>query len=336
MYLDWSKGFSTMYYGYIVDKNSWYDERRFEITTGTVNISDDDLIQSATLTTSEHLSDSEKWIRIYIDAKQDGGSYHGALFTGLISSPSITIEGVQIGNEIECHSVLKPASDILLPRGWYVAQGSNGPEAVKKLLSVSPAPITLDSTGPNLASTLVAEDGETNLSMARKILDAIKWEVFIAGDGRMTLRSSKKYSRNDIPVVSFDSMDYDCLEPSVRIAYDWFNVPNVFRAIDGTATAIARNEEDIEFRGREIWREESNCTLNDDETLDMYAKRRLIEERNIEYEVSYTRRYEPSVQLNDKIMLNYPAQNLVGYFRVKSQSISLGHNGTVSEVVYKV
>ena len=47
--MDWTKGFSSRYYISIVDKDTWRDVRRIEITGGTIKRSLNSLQQSADL-----------------------------------------------------------------------------------------------------------------------------------------------------------------------------------------------------------------------------------------------------------------------------------------------
>lgn len=343
--MDWSKGFSTSHYMTIVDPISWKDIDVIQIENGTINHGNTSLIESADFT-CEHVEDSifdtEQWIRVYADIRQDEDSYHGALFTGLACSPSRTIEGTMQKDRVQCYSVLKPAEDILLDRGYFVPAKSEVSTVVSKLLSVSSAPIRTNNVNGELLETLVAESNETNLSMAWKLLDLMGWTLRISGDGVITIDNYPKiadYKKNEM--VLFNATDSDSLETSISVDYDKFNCPNVFRAVHNSSMAIARDEDpnsslSIQNRGREVWMEETDCTLKTNESLGDYAKRRLKEEQNVAYGLNYTRRYHPEVNVYDIIQLNYPAQNIVGYYKVESQTMTLGYSIAVSENVNKV
>jgi len=45
--------------------------------------------------------------------------------------------------------------------------------------------VTFDAGSPHLADSIVAEDGESDLTMAEKIITAIGWRIKISGDGRI-------------------------------------------------------------------------------------------------------------------------------------------------------
>ena len=333
--MNWSKGFTSSYYVRKVDPGSWRALERYEITGGQIKHADTDLRESADIECRNY-SLGEAWIRIYLDVKQAGSSDHIALFTGLASSPEDEIDGMRISQDVQLYSVLKPCDDVLLERGWYAPAGTNGAMEVARLLSVTPAPVMAEGSSPALKSAIIAEDGETRLSMADKILDAIGWRLRITGDGTVTI-----CAMSDEAVASFDATRNDALEPKIKRSYDWFDCPNVFRAIDDDMMAVARDESaesplSTVNRGREIWQEETSCTLNTGESLAEYALRRLKELQQVGVSLSYDRRYHPEVMVSDVINLNYPVQSITGKHRVVSQTIELGHGARVSEEVVKI
>lgn len=331
--MDWNKGFSASFHAAVVDPSTWKDMEIFEIEDGSISRSESALMESADLKTLRYQTNREQWIRIWLDARQNGSSDHVALFTGLACAPGRDIKGNIISNTLECYSVLKPADDILLQRGWYAPEGADGTKLIKQLLSCTPAPVETDGSGSLLKNTIIAEEGETNLTMAWKILEAIDWRFRITGNGTIHLvpQASEIYA-------SFDALEHDSIEPELTVSYDWYSVPNVFRAISDDLTAIARDDsEDSPVstinRGREIWMEETNCDLNANESITEYAARRLREEQRRALTVSYKRRYNPGILVGDMIDLHYPRQGIDGVFLVMSQSISLGFGVMTSEEV---
>jgi len=334
--MDWSKGLSASYKAYIVDPITWKDTEPIEIISGSISKSEDSLRESADINVYNYNSDREQWIRIYLDARQQSDSYYGPLFTGLISSPGRDIDGSIQSNTLQCYSVLKPANDVLLPKGYYISYGTDPSVILKSLLSViNGIPIIIEESSGYLSETIIAESGESCLSMADKILYYMGWRMYIRGDGAVIISAP-----SSSPVSYFDAIDVDSLETRLNIENNWFDCPNVFRAVQGNFSAVARDEDpdsllSIQNRGREIWFEESNC-YPFNESLAQYAKRRLKEEQQVYMTVSYSRRFDPEVNVSDIISLRYPAQGLDGNFYVSSQSISLGYSPTVSEVVYKL
>ena len=326
--MDWNKGFSASYYGEYVDPISWRDTGRFEIVNGSVSMSDSELIAAADIEVSRW-QDQERWIRVYLDARQGQTAEHVPVFTGLATSPKKDINGTRESYKLECYSVLKPAADVLLERGWYAPAGISGAVLVEKLLG-GYAPIVSAENAPALTNAVVAEDGETKLSMAHKILKAINWRIRLYGDGLISIVPQATEAE-----ATYDSIN-DAIEPSVAYESDWYSCPNVFRAISDDLSAIARDDSpesplSTVQRGREIWLEESNCDLADDENIAEYALRRLKEEQQSAVNVSYDRRYNPDITVGDLVRLRYPA--ISGTFKVVSQKTDLSYGARTSEEV---
>ena len=333
--MDWSKGYTASYYAYIIDPKTWRETTRLQITEGSLSRTNEGLRDSADITVINY-NDAEQYIRIYLDTKQNGAASHVPLFTGLTSAPTKDIDGILKSNDLECYSVLKPAEDVLLQRGYYVPAEINGGLIVKDLLSVSPAPVEILGDPPTLQRSIIAEDGENHLTMADKVLTAMNWRMRILGNGTIQILPMATDATR-----TFDPLSVDVLEPRLKITRDWYQCPNVFRAISDDLVAVARDEAktsplSIENRGREIWAEESNVSLNSNESLAEYAMRKLKELQQIDTTANYTRRYDPDVLVTDLVRLNYPEQNLQGLYRITSQKITLGYGCTTEEEVIYV
>lgn len=346
--MDWDKGYSARYYVSILDKDTLRDIDRIELTGGSIKRTSTDLRESADLDCVDYNTNEEQYIRVWLDAKQGGESSHTPLFTGIATSPGLDINGRYITNSLECYSLLKIAQDILLPRGWYAPAEMSGESLLRLLLAPINTNINISDNAPNLSQAIIAEDGENNLSMVDKILSTINWRMRLDGYGNIIIGPEAYVidPRDDSIIVTdysetFGAFQNDILEPSLTITYDWFGCPNVFRAVMDDSAAVARDESptsvySIQNRGREIWHEETDCQLNDNETLAEYAFRRLKELQRISTNISYDRRYIPDVYPTDIVELNYPAQNIQGSYYILSQSISLGYNAKTSEEVIEI
>lgn len=333
--MDWSKGYSISYYMTRIDPITWHDIERIEIIDGSIKRESGGMRESATVDCTAYPRIVEQWIRIWLDIEQTGANQHIPLFTGLATSPARDFTGDNESNSIECYSVLKPASDVYLLRGWYAPAGRRGAEVIKELLADIPAPVSIAEDSPALQSHIIAEDTETHLTMIEKILTAINWRMRILGDG--TVRVEPKPSE---PVATFDPIDNDVIETEIKVKEDWFSCPNVFMAIANDLMAIARDDSinsplSTVNRGREVWRQETSCDLADNETIEQYALRRLKELQKTEKTASYDRRFMPNVYPGDAVRLHYPAQSLDGVFTVSSQSIDLSYAARTSEEIIK-
>lgn len=335
MAVDWSKGYSASYYAEKVDPSTWRDVALIGITGGTIKREQTGKRQSADLDCVNYHIAVEQWVRIYIDIKQDGSTAHIPLFTGLATSPDDDINGTLTSNSLTCFSVLKPAEDVLLPRGWYASKGVVGADLVRQLLTVSPAPVVVADASPVLSDSIIAEDGESNLSMIDRVLDAINWRLRVEGDGTIYV-----IPKATAPVVMFDPLSNDVIETKIKVSADWYSCPNVFMAVAGDVTGIARDDDADSIlstvnRGREVWKRETSCNLAQNESIAEYATRKLKEAQNAKQTVSYDRRYIPDVLPGDLITMNYPQQNIAGEYTVNSQSVTIGYGAKTSEQIYK-
>lgn len=334
--IDWSRGYSASYYAEQVDPATWRDVGVIEITGGTIKRENAGKRQSADIDCINYQIPIEQWIRVYMDIEQAGSSAHIPLFTGLATTPDRDMHGALSKNSLACYSVLKPAEDIVLERGWYVMAGTNAGDIITDLLFASPAPVEIEDSIPSLFETIVAEDNETCLSMLDKVLDAIGWRLRIDGDGTIQILPSPSDA-----VASFDPLANDIIEPDIKISQDWSACPNVYVAVSRGETGIARDDDPSSplstiSRGREVWIRKSGITLADNENIVEYAARMLREAQRAEMTASYTRRYVPKVMPGDLIGLKYPEQNLNGLFEVGSQSVKLGHCAATAEEVRQV
>lgn len=331
--MDWKRGFSAEYYVRVVDPVSWSDTGRIEIVSGSISREEADLRESASFEARDYDQGTERWVRVYLDARQGEDAAHEPLFTGIATSPADSVNGTVVTNTVDCFSVLKPASDILLERGWYAPAGMDAGVIIRQLLEATPAPVSIEADAPRLSEPVIAEDGESHLTMTDKLLQAIGWRLRIAGDGSILIGA-----KSPEPVATFDPLENDIVEPELSIEYDWYSAPNVFRAVSGDTSAVARDDRPSSplstvSRGREVWMEESGADLSDGETIAAYAIRRLAEEQTIATSAEYSRRFLPGVVPGDVVALRYPAQGLSGDFTVTSQTIELGYGARTSESV---
>lgn len=336
--MDWSSGFSARYYITIVDRDTWRDVKQLDITGGSIKRSTGDLQQSADINVDDFNESGEPLIRVWLEASQPGDSSRTPLFTGYASSPTRNINGMKISHTLSCYSILQPAADVLLPRGWYAPADVNIVWQIKELLKVVKSPVEIlgETSELVLNQAIIAEQNETHLSMVSVLLDSIGWRLRIDGYGKIYLEPyPEEYS------IVLDAMDNDIVELTITDNNDWFSCPNVIRVVVDDTVAEFRDEDpdskfSIQNRGREVWVEETSCYLNDKETLGEYAKRRLKELQQVGRTVSYDRRFVPDLNITDLAYLNYPSHDLVGRFIITSQTITLGAGCKTSEEVMQV
>ena len=333
----WKDGFTAAYYITLVDAKSWRDIGRMEITEGTIERIQTDLMESADLTMTELPGTGEAWVRIWLDADQNGVT-HVPLFTGLTSAPSRSINGRRNSYRVECYSVLKPLDDILLERGYYIPAEVTAPKAAARLLKAGSAPVVIEGSGamPRLTEAVVAEEGETRLTLAEKVLSAIGWRIRIDGRGVIHIEE-----RTNNIVSMFDANANDIIELELTDECDWYSCPNVLRAISDDLTAVARDDDPASplstvSRGREIWAEETSVALGTNETLSTYAMRRLRELQSPAQTVNYSRRFDPGVTVGDYVRINHPEIEIDGTFEITAQTLELSYGCRTEEEAVRV
>ena len=185
--VDFSRGISATYYATRVNPQTWADAGEISIISGEVTKNaTSDIVVSADIAVNEDIG-AEDWIRVYMIAEQNGAKERVPIFTGIVSSPSRDINGNSETRKLDCYSVLKVASDILLPLGWFAPARTSGGELIRILLSDLPCPVELDEGSPNIISSFVAGNNDSKLSVAQEIAEAINWQIRVNGDGSVRI-----------------------------------------------------------------------------------------------------------------------------------------------------
>lgn len=338
--MNWHKGFSALYELKRVDPVTWMDAGSLDFTEGSVQRSEDDLQESASLKLTE--SPGECWLRVYLKAWQGHDGARVPIFTGLASTPRRDLDGVRESYQATCYSVLKPADDVLVECGYYVPAGADGARVAASLLQVGPAPVTFQEDGPRLMEPIVAEDTDTHLSIAQQIMDAIGWRIRIGGDGRISIEAPAAAA-----ALTLDTMENDSVELKMTDTQDWYSVPNCYRASTGGLYAVARDDDPDSplstvsrkaLRGGtgEIWASEIGVTLGSDKSLAEYTLEKLREAQAPARTVGYTRRFQPDVTVGDLVQLHLARHRIDGTFRISRQTITLGHGARTQEEVVMV
>lgn len=330
--MDWDKGLTVAYRMMLVDPITWRDTEEIKMVKGSTSRTNKGLRQSADITVSDFERRCEKYIRVWLEGEQSGAASRAALFTGIANAPEESIGTSTRSVDLECYSVLKAAKDVPMERGWYAPAGMPGGDVIKNLFAMIPAPVIIQEGSPVLKDYIIAEDNEDHLTMADKVLGAMGWRLRINGFGEVYVGPPA-----DEPSVVFGE-ERDMIKAPVKPGDSWFTTPNCFRAISGDLYAIAKdNSPDSALstvnRGREVWGEESDCLLNEGESLEQYAQRRLKEKQKNSGSMSYDRRFDPDAVPSDLIRINYPEFGLAGLFYIESQDMDFDTAASVSEEV---
>lgn len=329
--MDYSKGYTASFYAAYVDPGTWQDGERFELVSGSINRNAEGLRQSAELTVREYSQTTDRWIRVFMDCDQEGDRAHVPLMTGIASTPGEEHGDAATEVSLKVYSPLKAAEDIKLELGAYIPAGTNGAEAVRRLLSAQPAPVRINGEAPALDEAVIAEQNEDCVTMSDRILEAIGWQLQIDGDGTIILSEKEANPR---PKLKMSPDENDIIEPGFSKERDWFNCPNVLYVSSGSQTYRATDEDpesplSIQARGREVIQIEDNVTLAGGEGIIQYGRRRLKELQQVTETAAYTRRFIPDINVGDAVLIDYP--DLQGTYIIETQSISLTTNGQTQE-----
>lgn len=331
--MDYSKGMTRSYYAMTVDPETWADLDRIEIVSGSINRTDTDLRQNATITVREYDNTLERWIRIYMDAKQGQEVAHVPLFTGIATSPQSDFQDGVDTITLQCYSVLKAAADDPLMAGFYISTTGTGTDHIRELLELTPAPTVVRQASDRLTDEIIAEANESRVTLTDKILKVTDRKLQIDGDGTIYV-----VAPTEEPAAIF-SPEYDVMETSFTKGRDWFSCPNFLRVTSGNLTAVARDDDpnselSTVARGRTIGApEETGVTLENGESVGQYAKRRLKELQQRTETLQYTRRFIPGVNIGDTVRMSYADPQ--GDYKVTSQTITLDATGSTSESVQR-
>lgn len=331
--MDWRQGYTSTFRLYSVDQSTWGDGDEIEglVSASITKDEESSLIEDASITIDGQPRNG--YVRLVVEAKNNTEMARVDLGTFLVTSPKKSISGVRMSIDLECYSVLKPASDYELPLGWYFPEGGDPIAGVCELFSgCLKCPIIPVESDIRTDEPKVAESGETALSMALYLLKDTKWHISISGRGEVTLTKES----DEIKKI-FDTRDNDVLMPDLTDESDIYDIPNILRVSDNSGKVeIIRNtdensETSIENLGWEKWASES-LSLDYGETLVGKGSERMAELSKTTRKIGYSREFDPDLYLNDLALYLLPQQGIVGTFRVISQSLTLGKGIKVSEI----
>lgn len=331
--MDWRQGYTSTYRLYKVDRSTWGEGGEIEglVSASITKDNESTLVEDASISLDG--DPISGYVRLVMEAKSNTEMARVALGTFLITSPKRSINGHLVTIDLESYSVLKPASDKMLPTGWYFPEGGDPIAGAFELLSdCLECPIEPAESDIRTDEAKIAESNETALTMAQYLLEDT--DYFISIDSRGCVSIEKK---PDEIKVTFDTMNNDVLMPEITDESDIFDIPNVLRVSDGSGRyeTIYNHDENsdtsIENIGWEKWSDEQ-LSLDYGETLLSKGNERMEELSKTTRKISYSREFDPDICVNDKALYLLPQQGIVGVFRIISQSYEIGNGIKISEV----
>ena len=176
-----------------VSARSWADEASMgHVASASVTRSIDSdapTIDSANVELSAEAPATGTYVRLWMDARQDGTLARVPIVTGRVAPSTTEVMGtLRTRSDVELESVLKPAEDAEMDEGWYAPQGADGAQQAAALLrSHVEAPVVIDQgKRPALAENVIAGT-DTVLSGAWALMGET-WEIVTDGMGVVHLR----------------------------------------------------------------------------------------------------------------------------------------------------
>lgn len=343
--IDWRSGYSAKWRVMTVNKTTWANKAEFKnifsVSVDRDCSGDAPLLESGTIKYTSSLPPyfPEGYYRFELVVTQGENRAIFPIATMLCSSRAGNIDKHYSEMDVDCYSVLKPASEVYFSNGEFAPIKVNGPQWCAQKLREGgvAAPVHIyASSSFTLNQYYVFDDSVSYLAGIWKVLNGAGWTLIIDGNGEITIQPipSSVYARfnRNYRGLFLTEMDYN---GSIE------GVPNKYIATDASGkTAIATNLDRNSItsyysRGRYIEYRDSSPIQVNGESLAEYAKRRLKEMSSIVEQYSYKREFYPNLVPRRLIEFDFPEENLVGTYRITRQSLSFGAGVTVSETVGK-
>ena len=339
MAVDWNRGYTSTFRVYEVDRRSWGEaEEVGRIESASIDRVADELLESASLKATQEVGAGfrERYLRVVMEAEQDGSMERVEVATLLCASTEGEADKGADTIEIEGRSVLYPASTRNvhdLGVDPYAPMGADGAEYAATLLGrCIAAPVSVEGSF-TLGRSIVHDLDASYLDAAWDVLDYGGFTMRIDGHGTVHIaRKPSEPPEDALPVTA------SVIIPGVSHSLDMSEIPNRYIAVMGAASAVSVNDDpDSETstvtRGYYVDKRDTSPKLLGGESLAEYARRKLVEESVASDTLSFKREYRPDLLPNDVADYRAPSGGLDGRYRITRQSLALGRGIQVDEEV---
>lgn len=341
MAIDWLSGYSASWRVMTVNKTTWADQNVFsgvksiEVTRDCTD--DAPLLESGVIKYTSGLPPKfpEGYYRFELVVEQNSEQHIFPVATMLCSSQAGAILRNYSEMDVDCFSVLKPATERYFNDGEYAPIKVNGAQWCADQLRACGvlAPIKVASSF-TLNQYYVFDSTTSYLGGVWAVLKAGGYIMRIAGDGTITI--CKK------PVSAFMAIDKsNCGYLLTEINYNGSidGIPNKYIAVDyagKSATATNNNSSSptsYSKRGRWIECKDYSPSPVNGESLKDYAIRMLKNLSTVVEKYSYEREFIPDLVPFRIIEYNLPKLGMVGNYVIMQQRLKFGKGIVVSETV---
>lgn len=340
---DWTRPMGQSFEYHEVDPGTWRDSRRISTVEGASLVRDSSQATLGSATIDADGTFGEGYVRVYLVTEQDGATERHALGTYLVQTPTSSFDGRRASASMDAYTPLVELSETSPPLGYYVDAGENVMAACASLCARHMRGPVVAAVAPDaLGAAFVADGDETWLGFVTALASSAGHSLSLDETGRLLFSPDADPSAMQ-PVWTYDEGNSSILYPEVELTRDLYGVPNVVEVVwsDEHDVYVARVSNDdpnsptsTVSRGREIQHREENPDLPGTPTqaaVEGYARRRLRELSQVEYEVFYRHGYN-GVRLGDCVRLDHPRAGLPGVrARVTYQSIECEEGCPVTE-----
>lgn len=329
---DWSSSMQQTYEYYIVNPDTWKNESRLDnvISSRLVRDSQNETLGSASLDSDDDLSD--KYIRVYLVATQNGFTEPIPLGTYLCQSPAMSFDGKHKSITQDAYTPLIELKEKLPPIGYALLEEDNimrwAGAIAREHMRAPVVPATCDKT---LQTAFVSDISETWLSFLTDLIANAGYRFDIDPLGQILFAPIVDVKKMQ-PVFEFNDSNSSILYPDINMKHDLYGVPNVVEVVyssnDSDEELYSRVSNDdpdsitsTVVRGREIVYRETNPSVAaglTQQQLDEYAENLLSELSSLEYTLTYKHGY-CGVRVGDCVLLNYERAGLT---RIKAKVIA--------------
>lgn len=316
--VDWTKSMQQTFEYYVVDPYTWSDVRQLD-KVKSCSITRDLGVQtlgSASLDCDEDLND--KYVRVYLIARQGDETEKVPLGTHLYQSPSTSFDGKRQSINHDGYTPLIEMTEKQMPVGFTGREEQNVLDLAYQILTDGSlrAPVIRGSDTTTLTGDFLADISESRLSFVSDLLILAKYSLDLDELGKIIFSPDRKLDSMQ-PVWSFTDDNSSILYPDLTMTRDIFGIPNRIEVIyspnEGSPmTSVLENTDDASIvsrqaRGRWITYRETDPNVASgisQDQLDAYTRKRLEDLSTVDFEVSYRHAYCP-VRLGDCVRLNY-------------------------------
>lgn len=327
---DWLSSMQQTYEYYIVDPNTWRDDKKLDnvISCSITRDSETETLGSATIDIAESLG--ECYIRAYLITIQNGLTEKHALGTFLVQTPSSSFNGKIRDVSMDTYTPLIEVKENPPPIGYYIPKKENIMDIAYRLTQEhTRAPVVRAECPTELFYDFVSNTNDTWLSFLSDLIASAKYTFALDEMGRV-LFAPVQDTASLQPVWTFDDGNSSILYPEFDMDHDLYGIPNAVEVIYSSGNEfyyhkVVNDDPNSPIstisRGREILYRETDPSLIGDPTenkIKERAEQLLREMSTLEYTVTFSHGYCP-VRIGDCVRLNY---SRAGLRDVKAKIIS--------------